>query len=81
MKTSSVACRSARTKHCSADVRAIYPQPIKEKGELASCYKSTAQGYFADWDECTDQDAQTVSFFKMLGMTILFISGSPPGSQ
>jgi hypothetical protein len=54
---------------------------IKVKGRPAPGYKATAQGYFADWDECTDQNAQAASFFKMFGMTTPFISGSPPDNQ
>ena len=61
----------AMIKHGSTDVRAIRQVSSayysKVKGRPTPGYKATAQDHFADWDECTDQDAQAVSFFKMFG--------------
>jgi hypothetical protein len=54
---------------------------IEVKGRPALGYKATAQGYFADWDEGLDQNAQAASFFKMFGMTTPIISDSPPDNQ
>jgi hypothetical protein len=52
----------------------------KIKGRPAPGYKITPQGNFANRDKGLDRDAQALSF-KVFGMMIPFISGSPPDNQ